>query len=98
MISSNAKEYRKKKHKVQQGSVFEMLRRLSYYLNVTDPLIIPIIFIFLSCGQKANNSVVKIQNLVTYRYVYVNVIYYETWVNERLQVVLLSILRVSCLY
>ena len=37
------------------------------YLNVINPLIIPMIFIFLSFCEKAHdnkNSVVKIQNLI----------------------------------
>ena len=29
---------------------------ISYYLNVTDPLIIPLIFIFLSCREKAHDN------------------------------------------
>ena len=33
--------------------MFRMLRQLSYYLNITGPLIIPFIFIFLSCREKA---------------------------------------------
>ena len=37
------------------------------YLNATNPLITPMIFIFFSCYEKAHNnknSVVKIQNLI----------------------------------
>ena len=40
---------------------------MSYYLNVTDPLTIPLIFIFLSCCQKVhyNKEISReIQNLV----------------------------------
>ena len=33
--------------------MFKILKSLSYYLNVTDPLIIPMIFVFLSCREKA---------------------------------------------
>ena len=29
---------------------------ISYYLNVTDSLIIPMIFIFLSCSGKAHDN------------------------------------------
>ena len=35
----------------------KVLRNLLYYLNVTDPLmIIPMIFIFLSCREKARED------------------------------------------
>ena len=33
-----------------------MLRLLPHYLNVADPLIIPMIFIFLSCREKAHDE------------------------------------------
>ena len=56
------------------SSVFKLLRLLSYYLNVTDPLIIPWIFIFLSCEkaheiqnlQEKNND-----NIYIYIYIYI---------------------------
>ena len=45
-----------------------MLRLLSHYLNVTDALLIPVIFIFLYCCKKAHDnkefSQKKIENLV----------------------------------
>ena len=43
-------QYKKRKHK-QHSSVFKVLRELSFYLNVIDPLIIPLIFIFLQVFQ-----------------------------------------------
>ena len=46
----------KKKEQKQYNSLFKILRSLSYYLNVTDPLIIPLIFVFLSCCEKAHDS------------------------------------------
>ena len=33
-----------------------MLRQFPYYLNGTDPLILPKIFIFLSCHEKAHDK------------------------------------------
>ena len=33
-----------------------MLRLLPHYLNVADPLIIPMIFIFLSCREEAHDG------------------------------------------
>ena len=36
--------------------MFKVLRQLSYYLNLSDPLIIPLIFIFLSYHEKANDN------------------------------------------
>ena len=48
-------QYRKKEHN-QHGSVFKALRQLSYFVNVTDPLIIPMILIFLSCHEKAHDN------------------------------------------
>ena len=33
-----------------------MLRLLPHYLNVADPTIIPMIFIFLSCCEKAHDE------------------------------------------
>ena len=36
--------------------MFKVLWQLSYYLNVTDPLIISLIFIFLSCREKAHDN------------------------------------------
>ena len=36
--------------------MFKLLRQLSYYLNVTDPLVIPIIFIFISFFEKAHDN------------------------------------------
>ena len=47
--------------------VFEVLRSLSYYLNVTDPLIIPVFFVFYLVVKRlmiTKNSFVKIQNLI----------------------------------
>ena len=35
---------------------FKVLWQLSYYLNVTDPLIILLIFIFLSYREKAHDN------------------------------------------
>ena len=46
---------KKKEHK-QHSSLFEVLRWPSYYLNVIDPLIIPLIFIFLSCCENAYDN------------------------------------------
>ena len=40
----------------QRSSVFKVLRPLSYYLNVTDPFIVPMIFTFLSCHEKAHDN------------------------------------------
>ena len=40
----------------QHNSVLKVLRQLSYYLYVTNPLIIPLIFIFLSCREMACDS------------------------------------------
>ena len=48
-------QYRKKEHN-QRGSVFKALRQLLYFVNVTDPLIIPMILIFLSCHEKAHDN------------------------------------------
>ena len=48
-------QYKKKEHN-QHSSVFKVLRWLSYYFNGTDPLIIPTIFIFLSCRGKAHDN------------------------------------------
>ena len=36
--------------------VFKVSWQLSYYLNVTDALIIPLIFMFLSCHKKAHDN------------------------------------------
>ena len=46
--------------------VFEVLRSLSYYLNVTDPLIIPVLFFFFFVVKRLmiKNSFVKIQSLI----------------------------------
>ena len=47
--------------------VFEVLRSLSYYLNVTDPLIIPVLFVFYLVVKRlmiTKNSFVKIQSLI----------------------------------
>ena len=47
------------------SSMFKVLWWLSYYVNVTDPLIIPLIFILSCCKTKIPKYlVVKIQNLV----------------------------------
>ena len=40
----------------QHSSVSELLRKLSYYLIVTDPLIISMIFTFLSCHPNAHDN------------------------------------------
>ena len=40
----------------QHRSVFKVLKEFSYYLNVTDPLIIPFIFIFLSRENAHGNK------------------------------------------
>ena len=47
--------YKKNEHN-QHSSVFKVLRSHSYSLNVTDSLLIPVIFIFLSCCEKAHNN------------------------------------------
>ena len=36
--------------------MFKVVRKLSQYLNVTDPLIISLIFIFLSCRKKVHDN------------------------------------------
>ena len=36
--------------------MFKVLKPLSYYLNVTDPLIFLLIFSFLSCREKAHDN------------------------------------------
>ena len=41
---------------VQHSSVFKVLRWPSYYLNVTDPLLISMILIFWSCREKAHDN------------------------------------------
>ena len=46
-------KYKKKEHK-QPSSIFKVLRYL--YLNVTDPLIIPLIFIFSSYREKTHDN------------------------------------------
>ena len=59
-------QYRKKEHN-QHGSVFKALRQLSYFVNVTDPLIIPMILIFLSCHEKlmiTKNLIMNVQNFI----------------------------------
>ena len=57
---NNTENKYKKKEQKQYNSLFKILRSLSYYLNVTDPLInpliIPLIFVFLSCCEKAHDS------------------------------------------
>ena len=45
----------KKEHN-RYNSVLKVLIQLSYYLNVTDLLTIPLIFIFLSCREKASDN------------------------------------------
>ena len=47
--------YKENEHN-QHSLVFNVLRKLSYYSNVTDPLIIPMIFTFLSCHEKAHDN------------------------------------------
>ena len=52
--------------KVTQSKQFSVqsVKVTSYYLNVTDPLIIPLIFIFLSYLEKAHdNKVFSHKNL-----------------------------------
>ena len=47
--------------------MFEVSRKLSYYLNVTDPLIIPVILTFNLVVKRImipKSLVVKIQNIV----------------------------------
>ena len=56
--------------KVTQSKQFSVqsVKVTSYYLNVTDPLIIPLIFIFLSCREKAHdNEVFSHENLKPHR-------------------------------
>ena len=48
-------QYNKKEHN-QHSSVFKVLNNFSCCLNVTDPLIIPVIYIFLSCCEKAHDN------------------------------------------
>ena len=64
----NAKESVQGKGKQSpEKFLFKVLRSLSYYLNVTDPLIIPMLFVFCLAVKRlmiTKNSVVKIQNLV----------------------------------
>ena len=48
------KELVQKKRHNHHGSVFKVLREFSYYFNINDPLIIALIFIFLSCCEKAH--------------------------------------------
>ena len=45
-----------RKRNTINSSVLKVLRQLSYYLNVTDPLIIPMIQIFLSCHEEAHDN------------------------------------------
>ena len=53
----NAKESVQGKGKQSSEKfLFKVLRSLSYYLNVTDPLIIPVNFIFLSCREKVHDN------------------------------------------
>ena len=49
------KQYKKKEHN-QHTSMFKVLRILSFYFNITHPLIIPMIFIFLSCEKAHDNK------------------------------------------
>ena len=42
----------KKEHN-QRSAVFKVLRQVSYYLNFTDLWMTSLIFIFLSCHEKA---------------------------------------------
>ena len=56
----------KKEHN-HHSLVFKVLRQLSNNLNVTDILIIPLIFFFLSCREKACDNKefsLKTQNLI----------------------------------
>ena len=50
------KESIQKKEHNQHSSLFKVLRQLSHYLNVTDPLIIPLFLSFLSCHEKAHDN------------------------------------------
>ena len=45
----------KKEHN-QYISVFKVFKKLSYYLNLTDLLTIQLIFLFLSCYEKAHDN------------------------------------------
>ena len=56
------KNQHKKKEHNEHGSVFKLFDNFHNCLNVTGPLINPIIFIFLRL-MITKNSVVKIQNL-----------------------------------
>ena len=64
----NAKESMQGKGKQSSAKiVFERLQELRYYLNVTDPLIIPMLFAFYLVVKRlmiTKNSVAKIKNLV----------------------------------
>ena len=55
IVNNTENKYKKKEHK-QHSLLFKVLRSLSYYSNVTDPSIIPWIFIFLSCLGKAHDN------------------------------------------
>ena len=67
MFSKGTKESIQGKGKQSSAKLlFKVLTSLSYYLNVTDPLIIPMLFIFYLVMKRlmiTKNSVVKIQNL-----------------------------------
>ena len=45
-----------RKRNTINSSVFKGLRQLPYFLNVTDPLIIPVILIFFSCHENAHDN------------------------------------------
>ena len=53
---NNMERINRKNAHNQHNSVLKVLRQLLYYLYVTNPLIIPLIFIFLSCGEMARDS------------------------------------------
>ena len=59
-ISTKKKKKKKKIKKEKENhllnSVFKGLRSPSYYFNVSKPLIISLIFIFLSCREKDHNN------------------------------------------
>ena len=56
MISSNAKESIQEKG-VQSSSKLNVWSvKITFLLTVTDPLITPMLFIFLSCYEKAHDN------------------------------------------
>ena len=60
------KELVQKQRHNHHGSVFNVFREFSYYFNINDPLIIPLVFIFLSCCEKTHvNKELSRENLKT---------------------------------